>query len=174
MAEWKSAGHLFLALDKLGCSAIWLAAQLRDEPCLEVFEPAYLASKSHSRDSADDMEIALFFDLYPDHRPLLIEAVRTVGELWSRTRVLSLRGLTKRQVEPGGEAIRLRLEQARADRKVAAEDVADGLWLTSPALAATLASKQSGARMPVTSFLIRSQEEARKALTDGLMEGLDQ
>lgn len=174
MAEWKSAGHLFLALERCGCSAFWLLAQLKADSYRRTFEATYLATKSHSKDSADDMEIALFFDLYPDRRPMLLEAIKTVGDLWTKTRVLTLRLLLKRQSEPGGEAIRARLEQCKADRLVAAEDVAAGLWLTSPALAAGIAARQSSRNViPATSFLIRSQEDARKALTEGLMDGLE-
>ena len=119
------------------------------------------------------MEVALFFDLYPDLRPELLEAIRTVGKLWTKTRVLTLRGLLRRKDEPGGEAIKARLEQCKQDRRVAAEDVAEGLWLTKPALAAAIAARQVGTRQPVASFLVRSQEEARKALTEGLMDGLE-
>lgn len=174
MAEWKSTGHLFLALEKCGVSALWLLAQIRRKEFLILITEALNENRKYMRDAADDLEVALFFDIWPDYCPALLQAIQAVGHTWKSTRVLTLRGLLKRRDGLDGEAIQTRMEQCRTDRKEAATDAADALWLTSPSLAASLVRRSPSTTVnPLEAFLLRSQESARKELESGLMDGLE-
>ena len=166
VASWRKAGHLFLALESCGASALWLVAQLDHPEVRAEFDKGYMATRKHPLAHADDVEVAIFFEIWPERRPRLLEAVEVVGLCWRTRRTLSLGALLARKKGADGAPIAERWKASEETRMQASEDMPATLWLTAPNLAVAAFRKT-----PVDTFeahLIQTQVDAKK-----LLEGVD-
>jgi hypothetical protein len=144
-AEWKLCGHLFLALENCGVSAMWWLRKMRDEDedenIFEIYEEARQAVNiSHPVPlaCAQDIEVALLFYFWPSKVPTLAGGIAAVGQVWNTHRELTVKSWIRRTKLPSSEPINEAVEELREGRRVVIADTKESLWLVDSQLAARL------------------------------------